>query len=93
MRKTLLSLIVIFLLFPNQLKSQNNFPHYLKDRGTGIPTSMFGTYVNEGEFIIYPFYEFYYDEDAEYKPAEFGYNVSEDFRALARAHEGLLFFS
>lgn len=87
----MLSLILLFLnSYPS--KAQNNLPYYLKDRGTGIPTSMFGTYINEGEFIIYPFYEFYYDEDAEYKPSEFGYNVAEDYRGLFRAHEGLIFF-
>jgi len=93
MKTSMLSLIITLLFLNSYLsKAQNNLPYYLQDRGTGIPTSMFGTYINHGEFIIYPFYEFYYDEDAEYKPSEFGYNVSKDFRGLARAHEGLIFF-
>jgi hypothetical protein len=82
---------ILLFLFSYSSIAQNDIPHYLKDRGTGIPTSMFGTYIDEGEIIIYPFYEFYYDEDAEYKPSEFGYGLEQDFRALARAHEGLIF--
>ena len=38
-------------------------PYYLQDRGTGIPTSQFGTYVRKGELLIYPFYEYYYDSN------------------------------
>jgi hypothetical protein len=87
--KSFFSLIFFLILITAQnLLAQSN---YLADRGNGIPTSMFGTYINENEFIIYPFYEFYYDEDAEYKPSEFGYNLEQDFRGLARAHEGLIF--
>ena len=70
--------------------SQNEKP-YLKDRGTGIPTSMFGTYINKGEVILYPFYEYYYDKNAEYKPEQFGYNSEIDYRGLYKAHEGLFF--
>lgn len=68
-----------------------NLPYYLQDRGTGIPTSMFGTYVNKGEFIFYPFYEYYYDQNAEYSPKEFGYDLDQDLRGRHRAHEGLIF--
>ena len=71
--------------------AQDELPYYLKDRGHGIPSSMFGTYINKGELIIYPYYEFYYDQDAEYKPTELGYNLAEDFRGKYRAHEGLIF--
>ncbi len=67
-------------------------PFYLKDRGTGIPTSMFGTYLKKKEIIIYPFYEYYYDNNAEYKPAELGYSSEQDYRGRFRSHEGLLFF-
>jgi len=70
-----------------------NLPAYLRDRGTGIPTSMFGTYVNKGEFLIYPFYEFYMDKNAEYAPDEVGFDEDEDFRGKARAHEYLIFLA
>jgi hypothetical protein len=66
-------------------------PYYRADRGEGTPLSMFGTYIEKGELIIYPFYEYYYDQDAEYSPAELGYELDEDFRGRYRAHEGLIF--
>jgi hypothetical protein len=66
-------------------------PSYLRDRGTGIRTSMFGTYVNRGEFLIYPFYEYYRDDDLQYSPNEFGGIGSQDFQGRYRANEGLLF--
>lgn len=68
-------------------------PGYLRDRGTGIATSMFGTYVRPGELLVYPFVEWYYDSDLEYKPSEFGYGLDEDFRGKYTATEGLLFLS
>lgn len=95
MRKvTLFSVIMmagLLLYNSSPLFAQKELPHFLKDRGTGISTSMFGTYINKGEFIFYPYYEFYYDQDAEYAPQEFGYTLDEDFRGRYRAHEGLIF--
>ncbi len=64
---------------------------YLRDRGPGNPTSMFGTYVEEGELLVYPFFEYYYDQDAEYSPDELGYGLDVDFRGRHRASEGLIF--
>ncbi|MDH4036485.1 MAG: hypothetical protein OEX18_01020 [Candidatus Krumholzibacteria bacterium] len=67
-------------------------PAYLKDRGTGMPTSMFGTYITKHQLLIYPFYEYYLDDDLEYKPTELGYPLDEDFRGKYRANEFLLYF-
>lgn len=94
MRKANLIIIItttVFLFNSSVMFSQNNVQGYLKDRGEGLPLSLFGTYIQKGEFIIYPFYEYYYDQDAEYKPEEFGYGLDQDFRGRFRAHEGLIF--
>ena len=56
-----------------------------------MPTSMFGTYIKRHELLIYPFFEYYKDNDAEYKPSELGYGVDADFRGRYRANEALLF--
>lgn len=64
---------------------------YLADRGTGIPTSMFGTYIDDGEFFLYPFYEYYYNQNEEYNPKELGYNVDEDFEGRYIGHEALIY--
>lgn len=72
---------------------QDTLPAYLRDRGSGIATSMFGTYVRSGELLIYPFFEYYRDRNMEYKPAELGYTgpgFEQDFRGKYRASEGLL---
>jgi hypothetical protein len=65
----------------------------LRDRGEGVPSSMFGTYVQGKEFIFYPFYEYYWDHNYEYKPSELGHVGNLDFRGRYKANEGLLFFA
>jgi len=50
------------------LTETENVPYYLKDSGEGVPTSMFGTYIKKGQMFIYPFFEYYYDNDLEYSP-------------------------
>ena len=62
-----------------------------RDRGPGLPTSMFGTYVEPGQFLLYPFFEYYRDKDAEYSPEELGFGLDADFRGRYRASEGLIF--
>jgi hypothetical protein len=63
-----------------------------RDRGgNGIPSSQFATFIEEGEIIFYPYYEYYRDDDAEYKPSELGYTDNVDYFGRYRAHEGLLF--
>lgn len=63
------------------------------DRGTGVATSMFGTYVRGGELLVYPFMEHYRDGNFEYKPEEFGVAGSRDFRGRYRASEALFFLA
>jgi hypothetical protein len=68
-------------------------PAFLNDRGPGVATSMFGTYVRRGEWLFYPFFEYYRDSDLEYAPSEFGVPGDQDYRARYRAREGLFFIS
>jgi len=77
----------------SSVAAQDDLPYYLKDRGTGVPLSMFNTFIDKGEFIFYLYYEYYYDQDSEYKPEEFGHNLGQDFQGRYRAHEGLVFLS
>ena len=65
----------------------------LRDRGPGQPTSMFATYIERGQFIVYPFFEYYLDHDMEYSPAELGYGLDQDFRGEFHASEGLIFLA
>ena len=68
-------------------------PAYLRDRGTGVRSSHLGSYVRQGELLVYSFFEWYADNNLEYKPSELGYGPSEeDYRGQYRASEGLLWF-
>jgi hypothetical protein len=62
----------------------------LRDRGEGVSTSMFGTYVRRGELLVYPFFEYYRDHDFEYTPSELGGAGDVDYRGRYRASEGLI---
>jgi hypothetical protein len=77
-----------------------DLPYFLRDRGQGVPLSMFGTYVEKGGVILYLYYEYYYDQDAEYSPDELcdegvcdesALDFKDDFEGRYRAHEGLIF--
>jgi hypothetical protein len=84
-------LVVMGLMAPARGAAQEDLPYYLQDRGPGVASSMFGTYIDRGELFIYPFYEYYHDSDLEYDPAEFGFVLDQDFRGKYEANEVLLF--
>lgn len=68
-------------------------PAYLHDRGTGIQTSLFGTYVRKGELLIYPFYEYETNDHEEYHPSELGFPGGQDYLGSLKTHELDLFLS
>ena len=84
------TLVPLVLMVATSIAAQET-PPFLNDRGTGVATSMFGTYVRGGELLIYPFLESYRDANFEYAPEEFGFEGSGDFRGRYRAQEQLLF--
>jgi hypothetical protein len=86
------SLLGVGFALPRAATAQEELPVYLRDRGTGVSSSMFGTYIRRGELVVYPFYEYYRDSDMEYEPLEFGYELAAEYRGEYRAHEFLLFF-
>ncbi len=85
-----LVLFVTLLSCGISLYSQNE-NEFLRDRGPGIPTSMFGTYIEKGDFIVYPFFEYYHDKDFEYEPSEFGFGSTTEYYSKYTANEGLLY--
>lgn len=66
---------------------------YLADRGIGVASSMFGTYIRKHDLIVYPYWEYYRDNNREYKPAELGYTLDQDFRGRYRESEYLFFLA
>jgi hypothetical protein len=73
------------------LQAQDSTP-YLRDRDPGVPMSMLGSYVDKGQVLVYPFFEWYADHNLEYKPIELGYGPSrDDYRGRFRASEGIFY--
>lgn len=79
--------------YPNAvgISQYDELPQYLQDRGPGTPTSMFATFIQKGELIVYPFFEYYLDDDLEYQPLDFGHGFEYDYRGKYRASEYLIF--
>lgn len=75
----------------SQDQAPESLPYYLYDRGTGLPTSMFGTYIRKGDLLVYPFYEYYRNKDESYAPEDFGYKGTEDYKGEVVQHEYLMF--
>lgn len=88
---TMLLGLMLLPALPTSAGADAESAHFMRDRGPGIRTSMFGTYVQKGELLIYPFYEHYRDNDAQYSPNEYGGVGSQDFKGRYRANEGLIF--
>jgi hypothetical protein len=88
-------LVVLVLLAPflPLRATADDLPAYLRDRGPGQRTSMFGTYVEKKQLLVYTFYEYYYDNNLQYSPDEYGGNSTQDYEAKYRANEGLIFLS
>lgn len=96
MKRLHFRLAVSFLLasvLTNVGAGAEELPPYLKDRGTGVATSMLGTYVRAGELLVYPFYENTTNRDQEYAPEELGFEGTQDYRAKGIEHEALVFLS
>ncbi|MGD2217297.1 MAG: hypothetical protein PVJ64_11085 [Gemmatimonadales bacterium] len=53
------------LLSPAASIAQEELPIYLRDRGAGVASSMFGTYIERGELLICPLYEYYHDSNLD----------------------------
>lgn len=88
-RITVLTLLSLIACAPAEAQSDSPSP-WLADRGAGLPTSMFGTFINRGELLVYPFFEAYVDDDFEYTPEELGVPGATDYRGRYRAKEGLV---
>lgn len=76
---------------PGVRAQEENPSPRMEDRGGSIPTSLFGTYLSAGELLLYPFYEYTTNRDAEYNPEELGFTVSEDFLGKEIENEALIF--
>lgn len=83
-------LVVTILACAAPARAQETFDR-ARDRGTGVSSSMFGTYIGAGEIIVYPYFEYYWDNDYEYEALELGFGDPTEQRGRYRASEGLIF--
>jgi hypothetical protein len=89
--RTVVALLVLVASTATDARAQPD--DRLRDRGEGVPLSMFGTYLRSGEVMIYPFFEYYHDGDYEYEAAELGFGAdTTELRSRYRASEGLIMF-
>ena len=49
-----------------------DLPAWLRDRGDGVSSSMFGTYIQKGQLLVYPFFEYYLDNDTRMRTGRAG---------------------
>jgi len=91
--RVVLAVAMIGLAAPTVVRAQQPLPPYLKDRGTGVASSMFGTYIRKGDLIVYPYWEYYHDNNREYRPQELGYGLDQDFPGRYRESEYLFFLA
>lgn len=82
---------LIAAALPATALAQSNGPDRSRDRGPGIPTSMFGTYIESGQLLLFPFVAYSRDHDREYNPARLGFGLDQDFRGRFQSTEVLLF--
>ena len=88
--------IIVLSLQTSAVRAQEALPDYLSDRGPGIPTSQFGTYIESGQLMVYPFIEYDKNTDEEYTPIELrfprpGFVGEEEFRGTQTQREAVLF--
>ena len=68
-------IIPFILSLPVRSQKEPGFD-FLRDRGGGIPSSLFGTYLEKKDLVVYPFVE-YYSERNEYNPKDLGFDLDE----------------
>ena len=70
---TVSSVVAAWSIAPQAQEADEPAIDYLRDRGPGIPTSLFGTYIESGQWMLYPFLEYERNTHDEYSPIELGF--------------------
>lgn len=85
--------LLVLALTPFRAPAQEPLPDYLQDRGTGVATSLFGSYVRGGELLVYPFYEYVKASKSEYHGSELGFFGNTDYLGKIEGHEAVVFLA
>jgi len=70
-----------------------DLPPNLRDRGRGVRTSVFGTYVEPHQWLVLPAVGTTRDRNLEYNPLEWGYGTQVDLRGTFRSSEAQVFLA
>ena len=87
----IVAVVTMIAGLPARAQAQSGDFDRSTDRGTGIPTSMFGTYIERGQLILFPFVAYARDHDREYNPSRLGLGLDQDFRGHFASTEIQLF--
>jgi hypothetical protein len=87
-------MIVLSVLVSATLVAQQPpLPANLRDRGAGVRTSEFQTYIERGQLLILPSAAYTKDHNREYSPLDWGYGSQESLRASYRSSEAQVFLA
>lgn len=89
--RTMLCLLAFTLVAAPAMTEDDPSRHFRDRREGSVPTSLFGTYIEQGELLVYPFYEYETNGEDEYHPSELGAVGEQDFLGKATEHEVLIF--
>jgi hypothetical protein len=89
----LVAVAIISGAVPCRAAEPPGLPAYLSDRGDGIPTSLFGTYIRGKEVLFYPFYEYTLTRKFEYEPKELGFTGNQEYLGKLVEQEALVFLA
>ena len=93
-RRMTLTLTLVIGFAPNtSWSAEEPLPYYLKDRGEGVTTSLFGTYIKKNELLVYPFYEYIKSNKEEYHGSELNGIGEIDYLGKLEEHEFGLFIA
>jgi hypothetical protein len=87
----LLATLLAASVEPARAADANGAGDFRRDRGEGMPTSLFGTWIDPGEVLVYPFHEYTRRTHYDYKPADLGYEGTTDYAGRFTEREWLLF--
>lgn len=82
---------LVIAMTPARGWAQTTSPDRARDRGAGIPASIFATYIERGQLLLFPFVAYTTDHDREYNPSKLGFGLMEDFRGHFKSTEVQLF--
>jgi hypothetical protein len=87
----IVALVATIAGLPTRAQAQTGAFDRSRDRGTGIPASMFGTYIERGQWLFFPFVAVTRDHNREYNPSRLGLGLDQDFRGHFRSTEVQIF--